>query len=308
MRKIFSLSVGILTAAFCSLQLPQAATAADWPTVQEGQTGENVQTLQYLVTHHGHPVHPDGKFGPNTRVKVTDFQRGNSLDTDGVVGPRSWEKMIVEVKSGTTATNAVNAAKVQLNKHGAKLPLNGAFDQASVDAVQKFQTAHRINDTGVVNPVTWRELVATAGPTGGYALPIARGALPRGEYDDPHHDYPALDLPVGSGTRVYAVNGGQATRVAIGGGCGHGLQIRGNDGGLYTYCHFRQPALVSGAVQAGAHIGYSGSTGHSSGPHLHIQLKRSNGTLVCPQRLLLAVYDRKSPPAVGTLPTRGCFY
>jgi murein DD-endopeptidase MepM/ murein hydrolase activator NlpD len=201
----------------------------------------------------------------------------------------------------------VTAAKEQLNKHGAKLTANGTFDAATAAAVTKFQQEHSLTANGKVTTETWRELIAGVGAVGGYSLPIGKSVLPRSEYDDPHHDYAAIDLPVASGTSVYAVNGVTATKIGNTGGCGYGVTITAKDGGDYTYCHFRQAAVASGEVRAGQLIGYSGNTGRSSGPHLHLQIKR-NGTLVCPQRLLLAVYDGKPVPSIGSLPTSGCSY
>ena len=194
-----------------------------------------------------------------------------------------------------------------LNKHGAKLTANGTFDAATAEAVTEFQRENGLIANGKVTVETWRELVAGVGAVGGYSLPIGKSVLPRGEYDDPHHTYPAIDLPVATGTSVYAINGGTAAKIANTGGCGYGVRITARDGGVYTYCHFKQAAVASGEVKAGQLVGYSGNTGRSSGPHLHLQITR-NGKLVCPQRLLLAIYDGKQVPSIGSLPTSGCSY
>lgn len=137
-----------------------------------------------------------------------------------------------------------------------------------------------------------------------YALPLPHDALPRSEYDDPHHDYPAIDLPVGIGTDAYAVTSGQAV-VFSDSGCGNGVELTGDDGALYTYCHFDSHAIGSGPVQSGQLLGATGNTGNSTGPHLHFQIK-TNGTLRCPQNMLLAIYDGQAPPAPTDLPTSGC--
>ncbi|WP_050668437.1 M23 family metallopeptidase [Luteipulveratus halotolerans] len=140
----------------------------------------------------------------------------------------------------------------------------------------------------------------------GYSLPLDKGAQPRSEYDDPHHDYPSLDLAVPTGTSVKAIRGGRVTHV--GGGCGNGVQISADDGGSYVYCHLSTRSVAPGAtVKAGQLIGKSGNTGHSTGPHLHVQLK-TGSTLRCPQPLLLAVYDGKTAPSLNSLPTSGCSY
>jgi murein DD-endopeptidase MepM/ murein hydrolase activator NlpD len=137
-----------------------------------------------------------------------------------------------------------------------------------------------------------------------YNLPLPQSALPRSEYDDPHHDYPAIDLPVPTGTQALAVTDGQAV-VFTDSGCGNGVELTGSDGALYTYCHFDQHSIGSGPVGAGQQLGLTGSTGNSTGPHLHFQIKTS-GTLRCPQPLLVAIYDGQAPPPPTSLPTTGC--
>ncbi|GGO83275.1 golvesin C-terminal-like domain-containing protein [Nonomuraea cavernae] len=140
-----------------------------------------------------------------------------------------------------------------------------------------------------------------------FSLPLPRSALPRSEYDDPHHDYPAIDLPVGTGTPAYAVRAGTVT-VIDDSSCGRGINLTGTDGAIYTYCHFSSWSVSNGAsVGVGQQIGLTGNTGNSTGPHLHFGI-RTASTRRCPQNFLLAVYDGTTPPAASSLPTTGCFY
>ena len=58
------------------------------------------------------------------------------------------------------------------------------------------------------------------------------------------------------------------------GNCGIGFVLGTADGRSWTYCHlsFLEPAVQPGAsLAAGAPVGLVGSTGHSTGPHLHLQ-------------------------------------
>jgi murein DD-endopeptidase MepM/ murein hydrolase activator NlpD len=48
------------------------------------------------------------------------------------------------------------------------------------------------------------------------------------------------------------------------------------DGQVWTYCHlaYLDPAVMDGvSLGAGTQIGLVGSTGHATGPHLHLQLQ-----------------------------------
>ena len=149
----------------------------------------------------------------------------------------------------------------------------------------------------------------TACTSQAYALPVPDGMLARSRYAAPHHDYPALDLPVPVGTPVRAIRAGTVAGAGDFGRCGLGIQIDATDGGRYVYCHLSQIDVSAGqSVATGARLGESGNTGRSTGPHLHVGIQYPTGTSRCPQRLLLAVYDGASVPAPSSLPTSGCFY
>ena len=52
--------------------------------------------------------------------------------------------------------------------------------------------------------------------------------------------------------------------------------LRTADGLAWTYCHlaYLEPTVAAGAaLTAGMPVGLVGSTGHSTGPHLHLQLQ-----------------------------------
>ena len=58
--------------------------------------------------------------------------------------------------------------------------------------------------------------------------------------------------------------------------CGIGLTLQAFDGQVWTYCHlaYLDPAVMDGvSLAAGTQIGLVGSTGHATGPHLHLQLQ-----------------------------------
>src|SRR5690606_31297796 len=162
------------------------------------------------------------------------------------------------------------------------------------------------NGTGYVVADAIR-LTPVAGGGDQWALPLPRNALSRWYYSRPHHTYPAIDLPVPTGTPAYAVRSGTVTRINST-SCGLGISLAGSDGANYTYCHFSAWSVPSGAtVSAGQRIGSTGNTGNSTGPHLHLQIQ-AGGVLRCPQNMLLAIYDGNTPAAASSLPTSGCYY
>jgi peptidoglycan hydrolase-like protein with peptidoglycan-binding domain len=304
--------VAVAVTALAVVLTPRLAGATGWPTVRSGDSGANVTSIQHLLTTRGYGTAADGDFGPNTESRVRAFQSGAGLAVDGIVGTQTWSALVVTVREGDRG-DAVRAAQVQLRKHGLGVAVDGVFGGATADAVRTFQGRAGLDRDGIVGPNTWRELTGRSasgggggGGSGAYSYVLPAGAVARSELDDPHHDYPAADLPARTGTDAYAVTAGSVT--LVGGGCGLGVRIDGDDGAQYTYCHFSSRSVGNGArVSPGQKIGDTGSTGNSTGPHLHFQV-RYGGALRCPQRMLLALYDETAVPTPGSLPRTGCYY
>ena len=84
-----------------------------------------------------------------------------------------------------------------------------------------------------------------------------------------------LDFKARHGTPIVAVTDGRVTGAGRMGGCGNAVRLR-HDGGIDTrYCHMSRIAVNRGqAVRRGQVIGYVGSTGLSTGPHLHYEMYR----------------------------------
>jgi murein DD-endopeptidase MepM/ murein hydrolase activator NlpD len=95
--------------------------------------------------------------------------------------------------------------------------------------------------------------------------------------------HPALDIGAPYGSTVYAADDGAITYAAWAQtGYGYTLIIDHGDGRQTWYNHLKGTLLEAGNfVTRGTPIGQVGSTGHSSGPHLHFEL-RLNGEQVNP--------------------------
>lgn len=64
------------------------------PTLREGDKGDYVKNLQLILNMKGYNLTPDGEFGKLTKASVMNFQRANGLVADGIVGPKTWEKVM----------------------------------------------------------------------------------------------------------------------------------------------------------------------------------------------------------------------
>jgi murein DD-endopeptidase MepM/ murein hydrolase activator NlpD len=122
-----------------------------------------------------------------------------------------------------------------------------------------------------------------------------------------HH---GLDFPVPHGTRVGAAGRGTTIFAAHNyGGYGNLVVIQHRLGFTTRYAHLSSiTSWVGERVVGGTRIGYVGSTGYSTGPHLHFEVRRYNTPVNPVPRMLSAVASRslESPPGtVGTAAVAG---
>jgi murein DD-endopeptidase MepM/ murein hydrolase activator NlpD len=164
---------------------------------------------------------------------------------------------------------------------------------------------------------TMGSCVAVHDKTHVYLLPFESGAAYRvtqgynGSYSHTGPDQYAIDFRMPVGTPVHAARSGTVVKVKTDSSVGGGdrkyqnqanyILIRHSDGTLANYAHLKKDGAVVNVgqiVEAGDHIGYSGNTGFSSGPHLHFSVfKTRNGT----RRQTLPVKFRTSDAFALTL-------
>lgn len=127
----------------------------------------------------------------------------------------------------------------------------------------------------VVQPVEGR-VTSTFGPR---VHPIHGGV----------RDHHGLDLAAPTGTPVRAVTDGTVVRVGDAGGYGLLVEVDHGDGITSRYAHLSAIDVAVGDVlDAGQRLGAVGSTGASTGPHLHLEV-RVDGAPVDPQHALATV-------------------
>lgn len=91
-----------------------------------------------------------------------------------------------------------------------------------------------------------------------------------------------VDLKAGSGTPIRAPSAGRVVYAGWAGGYGRQVRIGHGDGLTTSFSHMSRIAAAPGAwVRAGEVIGYVGSSGLSTGPHLHYEVLQ-NGRPVNP--------------------------
>lgn len=91
-----------------------------------------------------------------------------------------------------------------------------------------------------------------------------------------------IDIAAKEGTEILAVAGGVVTRSSVGSGYGNIVEIDHGNGYKTKYAHNKANLVIVGqAVKKGEPIAILGSTGRSTGPHVHFEVIK-NGTPVDP--------------------------
>jgi hypothetical protein len=84
-----------------------------------------------------------------------------------------------------------------------------------------------------------------------------------------------LDIGCKAGSPIYAAHDGRVTFAGWKGAYGNTVEISANSSLMTSYHHMSQvKAIVGQNVSAGTVIGFIGSTGQSTGPHLHFEVRK----------------------------------
>lgn len=126
--------------------------------------------------------------------------------------------------------------------------------------------------------------------SGGRAGQVASGRImKRGTYrigrGSAAHGYAARDLPAPTGTPVYAPWSGRIARRSLTTSYGKHFRLTGGHGITFLGAHLSRHQGGGGRVRQGQVIGRVGSTGNSTGPHLHVEALRG-GRRLNPDRYL----------------------
>jgi peptidoglycan hydrolase-like protein with peptidoglycan-binding domain len=262
------------------------------PTPAAARVSAEVAALQVALRAEGlYAGSVDGVAGPLTRTAVRRLQARRGLAVDGIAGPRTRRAL---GRRGRPRLGArplvlrargwdVAALQFLLARHG--FP-SGSFDGGlgprTHAALVRFQAWAGLAADGVAGPAT---LAALRRPPPRsplrFATPVAAAFGdrfgPRGAGFHAGIDFPAL-----RGTRVVAAGRGCVEAVTRDADYGKLVVIRHRLGMTSWYAHLSRIDVVRGTcLVAGDRIGSVGSTGRSTGPHLHFEL-RVRGAAVDP--------------------------
>lgn len=121
-----------------------------------------------------------------------------------------------------------------------------------------------------------------------------------GKTVEAHHS--GIDLAAPAGSPIQSFVGGTVISAAPNGGFGNMVIVKGTDGNTYSYGHMAGFAVKPGdTVQAGQVLGQVGSTGQSTGPHVHFRVQDAQGKLINPDTLFQGSSTAGGGPLGGLL-------
>lgn len=270
---------------FATLLLAPSAFAAGDPEVAALQVGLRQRGF-YAGT-------VDGVLGNATIAAVRRLQERRGIAVDGVPGAQTrralgrygrraplGRRLLVHGMRGWD----VAALQFALAWHGFPSGnLDGHFGQSTEAALRKFQHWAGLRGDGRAGPGVVAALraalpVCPIGLIHPVAVQPTDGYGPRG-----NRFHTGLDYPAATGTPVVAAAAGRVVFAGWSAGGWGNLVIVAHGGVTRTlYAHLSQVGVSVGQyVAAGRQVGRVGSSGKSSGPHLHFEV-RLRGAAVDP--------------------------
>ena len=252
-----------------------------------------VAALQVTLRHHHVYKGPvDGIVGRQTTAAVMRFQRHHGLTPDGVAGPKTrrafgrFAKHVLGSRILLRGMAGWDVAELQfaLAWHGfPNAAIDGGFGGHVKRALIKFQRWAHLTPDGIAGPGTFRALraplprcpIALAWPL---RAPVGSPFGPRGIAF-----HPGIDLPGATGTPVGAAAPGRVIFAAHDpSGYGNLVEVDHGGGVVSMYAHLSAFSVrVGQTIATGTQVGRIGSSGESTGPHLHFEV-RVRGAAVDP--------------------------
>jgi len=200
---------------------------------------------------------------------VDDIKSYNNISSDSQLAVGS--SVIIpngEVSApvGTVATKSTKTNNSSSSSSSAKSSPSSSSSSSSAAPIAKSMI-------GGAHAAPIPAASSASGDTSGYYMrPLKGGVKTQGI-----HGYNAVDIGTPVGTTIYAAASGNvivSKDSGWNGGYGNYVVISHPNGTQTLYAHLTSTIVVAGQhVVQGQVIGYSGSTGDSTGPHLHFEVR-----------------------------------
>jgi murein DD-endopeptidase MepM/ murein hydrolase activator NlpD len=188
-----------------------------------------------------------------------------------------------QVQAAPSINKATTAISASLHKADAKAAETAAAEKAAADKATADKAAA---DKAAAEKAAAAKAVPAAAPAPTHSSPVP-GARLTAHFGDGGDNWgggkhTGLDFAAPQGTPVKAVAAGTVVSAGWDGPYGNRVVVKHADGTSSTYNHLSRTAVSGGKVAVGQTVGYLGSTGNSTGPHLHLEILKPNGAFTDP--------------------------
>lgn len=257
LRRILSASV---IAVIISLTASLVHAAPSYPgesSLSVGQTNNHVKALQEAMMKLGYAVPAaTGFYGPATQAAVIDFYARRNQVVDGsTMGSAGWALLHRQAANAserrTSSEQKANVGGTETRAKAGKQPSRGISTKA---------LPYRLPVVGEVS-----------------ATYMQRGRRWQGGR------HTGIDIRAPRGSKIKTLLAGEVIETGYARGYGRLVTIKHEDGSEVIYAHMTKILSKKGqSVQAGDIIGLVGSTGNSSGNHVHFEVRDKNEKLLDP--------------------------
>lgn len=200
----------------------------------------------------------------------------DSARASGLTGTDSFDTADSGRADQQDAADAADRTQAQADAADAKAAADAAAAQAQVQAQVQAQADAAAQqkaqaDAAAAAAHNWVPFI-----DGGYQLTSGFGM----RWGSMH---PGQDFAVPVGTPVKAMSSGTVIFAGWQGGYGNKVEIQYWDGTVSWFCHNSKLVVTQGEkVTPGELVSMSGNTGHSTGPHIHVEIHPQDGSPVSP--------------------------
>lgn len=269
-------------------RLRQSETKETTHVIKKGQTARSICNIYGMTRAKLRELNPE--------IDTTNLVAGEELvvlKSAPIVSVKEFQH-VTETVSIPYETKEVKDSSLYVGKKSVKT--NGVAGSKQVVADVTYvdgEVSERIvlSETVLKEPVTKVVLVGTKplpkkAATGTYRRPVGAATISSNYGYRRSGFHTGVDFALKKGSPVYASDGGTVSFAGWKGGYGY-LVIINHGSGMQTYYAHNSKLLVSRGqkVGKGEQIAKVGSTGNSSGPHVHFEV-RVNGKHVNPWRYI----------------------
>ncbi|AST97853.1 peptidoglycan-binding protein [Shouchella clausii] len=158
--KVFrSIGLPVVTAGVIFFSAPTMANAMSDRTLSQGDSGEQVEQLQLLLTDNGVFDKEDinGTFGNSTTSAIKEFQASEDLLVDGIAGLQTLGALHA-LEHGDEGKLVEELQEQLINLNYYKGEVDGLFGSLTERAVKSFQSDNGIEVDGIAGPATYSKL------------------------------------------------------------------------------------------------------------------------------------------------------